>query len=99
MADLIDLLERLVAAVGALDLADDREHRRRILARRVDADREVGGADRARAEAAAGRPVSWAWASAMNAAPPSWRVATTRIPASPSASRRPRKDSPGTVNA
>ena len=29
----------------------------------------------------AGRPVSWPWASAMNAAPPSWRVATTRMPA------------------
>src|SRR4029079_15434469 len=35
----------------------------------------------------------------MKAAPPSWRVATTRIPASRSPSRRPRKLSPGTVNA
>ena len=48
---------------------------------------------------AAGRPVSWPWASAMNAAAPSWRVATTRMPASPRASRRPRNDSPGTVKA
>ena len=48
---------------------------------------------------AAGRPVSCPWASAMNAAPPSWRVATTRIPASANASSRPRNDSPGTVNA
>ena len=51
------------------------------------------------ARAAAGRPVSWPYASAMNAAPPSWRVATTRMPAGPRASRRPRKLSPGTVNA
>ena len=29
----------------------------------------------------AGRPVSCPWASAMNAAAPSWRVATTRMPA------------------
>ena len=49
--DLVDLLERLAAADGALDLADDHEHRRRILARRVDADGEVGRADRARPEA------------------------------------------------
>ena len=47
----------------------------------------------------AGRPVSCPYASAMNAAPPSWRVATTRMPASSSASRTPRNDSPGTVNA
>ena len=93
--DLVDLLERLPAAERALDLADDREHRRRVLARRVDADREVGGAHRPGPEAAAGRPVSWPWASAMNAAPPSWRVATTRMPAASSASSRPRNDSPG----
>ncbi len=54
--DLVDLLERLVAAVGSLDLADDREHRRRILAGRVDPDREVGGPDRARAETHRGPP-------------------------------------------
>ena len=47
---LVDLLERLAAAELALDLADEREHRRRVLARRVDADREVGGADGARAD-------------------------------------------------
>ena len=49
--------------------------------------------------AAAGRPVSWPWASAMNAAAPSWRVATTRMPAASRPSSRPRKLSPGTVNA
>ena len=47
----------------------------------------------------AGRPVSWPYASAMNAAPPSWRVAMTRMPAPSRASRTPRNDSPGTVNA
>ena len=47
----------------------------------------------------AGRPVSCPWASAMNAAAPSWRVATTRMPAPSNASSRPRKDSPGTVKA
>ena len=48
---------------------------------------------------AAGRPVSCPYASAANAAPPSWRVATTRMPAAWSASRTGRKLSPGTVNA
>ena len=48
---------------------------------------------------AAGRPVSCAWASAMNAAAPSWRVATTLIPTASRPSSRPRKLSPGTVNA
>ena len=47
----------------------------------------------------AGRPVSCPCASAMNAAPPSWRVAMTRIPAPSRASRSPRNDSPGTVKA
>ncbi len=47
----------------------------------------------------AGRPVSWPTASAMNAAPPSWRVPTTRMPAAGRASSNPRKLSPGTVNA
>ena len=49
--DLVDLLERLAALVRPLDLADDREHRGRVLARRVDADRQVRAADGARAEA------------------------------------------------
>ena len=35
----------------------------------------------------------------MNAAAPSWRVATTRMPAPSNASSRPRNDSPGTVKA
>ena len=48
---------------------------------------------------AAGRPVSCPYASAANAAPPSWRVATTRMPAAWSASSTGRKLSPGTVNA
>ncbi len=48
---------------------------------------------------AAGWPVSWPTASAMNAAPPSWRVATTRTPTAGSASSSSRKLSPGTVKA
>ena len=48
---LVDLLERLAAADRALDLADDREHRGRILSGGVDPDGEVGRADRARPEA------------------------------------------------
>ena len=47
----------------------------------------------------AGRPVSCAWASAMNAAAPSWRVATMLIPTASRPSSRPRKLSPGTVKA
>ena len=35
----------------------------------------------------------------VNAAPFSWRVAMTRIPAPSKASSRPRNDSPGTVKA
>ena len=54
--DEVDLLERLAAADGAVDLADEGEHRRRIGGRRVDADREVRGADRARPEARRGPP-------------------------------------------
>ena len=85
---------------AALDLADEGEHRRRVLAGGVDPDREVGGADGAGPERTRpGRPVSWPWASAMNAAPPSWRVATTRMPAAWRPSSRPRKLSPGTVKA
>ena len=42
---LVDLLERLTAAEGSVDLADDDEHRRRVLAGRVDPDRQVRGAD------------------------------------------------------
>ena len=53
--DLVDLLERLAAEEVALDLADEREHRARVLPRRVDPDGEIGGADRARREAR-GRP-------------------------------------------
>ena len=40
----------------AVDLADEDEHRRRVGGRRVDADREVRGADRARPEAGRGPP-------------------------------------------
>ena len=47
----------------------------------------------------AGLPVSCPYASAANAAAPSWRVATTRIPAAVSASRMARKLSPATVKA
>ena len=56
--DLVDLLERLAATDLTLDLADQDEHRGRILAGGVDADAEVRATDRARREAAAGRPVS-----------------------------------------
>src|SRR5450759_1370735 len=48
---------------------------------------------------AVGWPLSAAEAAAMNAALPSWRVATTRIPAPTRPSRRGRKLSPGTVYA
>ena len=73
---------------------------RRVLAGGVDPDgRGWRRRRRGSPRQAAGRPVSWPCASAMNAAPPSWRVATTRIPASAKASRRPRNDSPGTVKA
>ena len=51
---LVDLLERLVAEVVALDLADDGEHRGGILAGRVDADGQVAGADGARGQARRG---------------------------------------------
>ena len=52
--DRLDLLERLVPAMRVLDLADDREHRGRVLAGRVDADGEIRGPDAARAEADGG---------------------------------------------
>ena len=42
---LLDLLERLAAAESPLDLPDEGEHRARILAGGMDADREVRGAD------------------------------------------------------
>ena len=42
VADLVDLLERLATQERALDLADEREHRRRILPGSVDPDGEVG---------------------------------------------------------
>ena len=47
----------------------------------------------------AGRPVSWACASAMNEAAPSCLVATMLMPAASRPSSSPRKLSPGTVNA
>ncbi len=48
---------------------------------------------------AAGRPDRVAAAAAMNAAPPSCRAATTRIPAAAQPSSNVRKLSPGTVYA
>ena len=54
VATWLDLLERLVPAMRVLDLADDREHRGRVLAGRVDPDREIRGPDAARAEADGG---------------------------------------------
>src|SRR5690349_11895908 len=48
---------------------------------------------------AAGSPVNEPTASAMNAAPPSCRVAITLIPAAGNASSNSRKLSPGTMNA
>ena len=63
--DLVDLLERFPAEEGALDLADEREHRARVLPGGVDADREVGAADRPRRQAG-GRPAR----SAARAPPP-----------------------------
>ena len=44
-ADLIDLLEGLASPEPSGHLAHDRDHRRRILARGMDADRHVRGAD------------------------------------------------------
>ena len=44
-----------------------------------------------------GRPVDCESASAMKAAPPSWRVVTTRIPASARSSSNGRMGSAGTV--
>ncbi len=41
---LVDLLEGLAAAERPVDLADERKHRRGVLAGSVDPDREVGGA-------------------------------------------------------
>ena len=55
-ADLVDLLEGLVPPVGPFDLTDEREHRRGVLASRVDADRQVRCADRARTDARSGPP-------------------------------------------
>ena len=48
--DLVDLLERLAPAEVALDLPDEDEHRARVLASGVDADRQVRAADRSRRE-------------------------------------------------
>src|SRR6185503_20809729 len=49
-ADLVDLLECRMPTVRALDLTDQGEHRRRVLARGVDPDRQVGRSDGPRAE-------------------------------------------------
>ena len=49
--DLVDLLERVPAQQVPLHLPDRHEHRSRIRAGRVDADRQVCGADRPRPEA------------------------------------------------
>ena len=51
----VDLLERLAAAHLARDLADQQDHRRRVLARDVDAVAGVGGAGAARHHRDAGR--------------------------------------------
>ena len=47
----VDLLERLAIALVAGDLADEQDHRRRVLERRVQADRGVARAGPARHEA------------------------------------------------
>ena len=52
----VDLLERLAAAHRARDLADQQDHRRRVLARDVDAVAGVGGAGAARHHRDAGAP-------------------------------------------
>ncbi|MNJ26376.1 hypothetical protein D3C77_208570 [compost metagenome] len=51
---IVDLLEGAAAAVGQGDLADEQDHRRRILMRRMHADRGVGRARPARDHADAG---------------------------------------------
>ena len=48
---LVDLLERLATKEWTVHLTNDREHRRRILACRVDADGEIRAANRSSAEA------------------------------------------------
>ena len=52
----VELLERLALAHVARDLADEQDHRRRILARDVQARRRIGGARPAGDEADAGPP-------------------------------------------
>ena len=54
--DVVDLLERLAAAIGTCDLADQQQHRRRVLHGDVDARRRMRGARGARHEADAGLP-------------------------------------------
>jgi len=49
----VDLLEGLAVALAARDLADEQDHRRRVLERRVQADRGVARAGSARHEAQA----------------------------------------------
>ena len=95
----IDFLEPLAVAHRAVDVADEQDHRLRILERDVDADAGVGRAGAAGDEAhARAGPVIAPSAQAMNAAPPSWRQVTVWIAAlSRSASSTGRKLSPGTV--
>lgn len=50
----VDFLERLAIAGAAIDIADEEDHRLRILAGHMDADRRVGGAGAARDEGDAG---------------------------------------------
>ena len=50
----IDLLERLAVARAAIDVADEQDHRLRILHRDMDADAGVGRAGAARDEGDAG---------------------------------------------
>jgi hypothetical protein len=56
----VDLLEALPAQGGGVDLAEDDEHRRLVLERRVHADRRVGGARPAAGQHHRGRAVELA---------------------------------------
>ena len=53
---IVHLLERVAVAEGALDLADEQQHRRRIVSRDMHARRSVGRAGAARDEADARAP-------------------------------------------
>ncbi len=71
-ADHVELLERLAPLHVAADLADDGDHGRGIGPGGVEADGQVGRLPVLGVPMqTAGRPVSWATASAMNAADPS----------------------------